>query len=152
MFPNTINPYWWMGNVIPLQNQVGIPRIDIGGIYALSTNAVQLSEDSTTVDYGINPTLYNRLPNVSIVLLTISDDIPDGGDDLPVTVVVPNSGASTVSSSTATSGTSTGTTKVNIVDSQGTNVTGSNMQGNTQRLAYINKCAGTIRFLEFTNA
>lgn len=34
---------------------------------------------------------------------------------------------------------------------QGSNVTGSNVQGNTQRLAYINKSTGVIRFLEFTN-
>ena len=130
------------------QNVSQIPRIDIGGIYTLSTNAVALSDDSTTVDYGINPRLYNQLPNKCIILLTISDDIPVGGDALPVTVVVPNSGSSTVSSNTST----TGTTKVNVVDSQGTNVTGSNVQGNTERLVYLNKCTGTIRFLEFTNA
>lgn len=151
MLINALNPYWWMAEPLPLQTQVNLPRIDVGGIYALSTNGVAISDDSTTVDYGINPNLYNRLPNVSIVLLTISDDVPTGGDALPVTIVVPTSGASTVSSSTSSTGTSTGTTKVNIVDSQGTNVTGSNIQGTTQRLAYINKCSGTIRFLEFTN-
>lgn len=148
MFPNAINPYWWMGGIVPAQQNQGLPRIDVGGIYMLSTNAVALSDDSTTVDYGINPNLYNRLPNVSIVLLTISDDAPAGSDALPVTVVVPNAGSSTVS----TAGASSGTTKINVVDSQGTNVTGANLQGNTQRLAYINKCTGTIRFLEFTNA
>lgn len=151
MLINAINPYWWMGTPIP-QAQINVPRIDVGGIYALSTNGVAISDDSTTVDYGINPVLYNRLPNVSIVLLTISDDVPTGGETLPVTVVVPTSGTSTVSSSTSSTGTSTGTTKVNVVDSQGTNVTGSNVSGSTQRLAYINKCSGTIRFLEFTNA
>lgn len=149
MFPNAINPYWWMGQPV-INTQASLPRIDIGGIFTLSTNAVALSDDTTTVDYGINPNLYNRLPNISIVLLTISDDVPTGGETLPVTVVVPNSGTSTVSSGSTS--TTTGTTKVNVVDSQGTNVTGSNVSGNTQRLAYINKCTGTIRFLEFTNA
>lgn len=147
---NAMNPYWWAAQPIVVNNNT-LPRIDIGGIFVLSTNGVAISDDTTTVDYGINPTLYNRLPNVSIVLLTISDDVPTGGDALPVTVVVPTSGASTVSSSTSSTGTSAGTTKVNIVDSQGTNVTGSNVSGSTQRLAYINKCSGTIRFLEFTN-
>ena len=147
MFPNSINPYWWVGSpVFPAQDT--LPRIDVGGIYTLSTNAVALSSDGTTVDYGINPRLYNRLPNVCLVLLTISDDVPTGGDSLPVTIVVPNSGASTVTSGTTTSG----TTKVNIVDSQGNNVTGSNVQGSTERLVYINKCTGTVRFMEFTNA
>lgn len=151
MLLNTLNPYWWVGS-LPLQAEPTLPRIDIGGIFVLSTNGVALSDDSTTVDYGINPTLYNRLPNVSIVLLTISDDVPTGGEALPVTVVVPTSGASTVSSTTSSTGTTNGTSKVNVVDSQGTNVTGSNITGSTQRLAYINKCSGTIRFLEFTNA
>lgn len=126
MFPNSINPYWWMGQPV-INTQASLPRIDIGGIYVLTTNAVALSDDSTTVDYGINPTLYNRLPNISIVLLNISDDAPAGGETLPVTIVTPSSGTSTVS----TSGTTTGTTKINVVDSQGTNVTGSNISGNT---------------------
>ena len=147
MFPNALNPYWWMGTPV-LPSQPSLPRIDVGGIYTLSTNAVALSSDSTTVDYGINPSLYNLLPNKCIVLLTISDDVPAGGEALPVTIVVPNNGTSTVTSSSSTSG----TTKVNIVDSQGTNVTGSNVQGSTERLVYINKCTGTVRFMEFTNA
>lgn len=96
-------------------------------------------------DYGINPCLYSKLPCESIVLLTIHADAPTGGEDLPVLVGVP-SGASTISS-----GDTTGKTKISVVDSQGSNVTGSNVQGNTQRLAYINKSTGVIRFLEFTN-
>lgn len=71
---------------------------------------------------------------------------PAGGEDLPVTVVVP-SGSSTVSS-----GESAGKTKISVKDSQDSNVTGSNVQGNTQRFVYINKCTGVIRFLEYTNA
>ena len=127
---------------VPVRNE-GLPRIDIGGIYKLSTNAVALTESS--VDYGINPCLYSKLPCESIVLLTIHADAPTGGEDLPVLVGVP-SGASTISS-----GDTTGKTKISVVDSQGSNVTGSNVQGNTQRLAYINKSTGVIRFLEFTN-
>lgn len=143
---NTINPYWWMATPIPVQNYPDIERIDIGGIYKVYTNAVTLTD--TTVDYGINPCIYNRLPCESIVLLIIHADSPAGGEALPVTVVIPNNGTSTVSEN----GSTTGTTKVNVVDSQGTNVTGTNVQGNTERLVYINKRTGTIRFLEFTNA
>ena len=149
MFINTINPYWWAAAPSPLGNSYfDIPRIDIGGIYKLSTNAVALSDDATTVDYGINPCIYKRLPNESIVLLTIHADVPAGGEALPVTVVVPNQGTSTVSTGSST----TGTSKINVVDSQGTNVTGANVQGNTERLVYINKCTGVFRFVEFTNA
>lgn len=139
---NIIDPYWQNLGPVPVRNE-GLPRIDIGGIYKLSTNAVALTESS--VDYGINPCLYSKLPCESIVLLTIHADAPTGGEDLPVLVGVP-SGASTISS-----GDTTGKTKISVVDSQGSNVTGSNVQGNTQRLAYINKSTGVIRFLEFTN-
>ena len=151
MIINAINPYWWAAPPIAPTSSASLPRVDVGGIYKLSTNAVALTE--TTVDYGINPCLYNRLPCESLVLLNIHADVPAGGEALPVTIVVPNGGSSTVTnSSTSTSSSTTGTTKVNVVDSQGTNVTGSNVQGNTERLAYINKCTGTIRFMEFTNA
>lgn len=139
---NIIDPYWWNLGPVPVQNE-GLPRVDVGGIYKLSTNAVVLTD--TTVDYGINPCLYNKLPCESIVLLTIHADAPAGGEALPVQVAVP-SGSSTVSN-----GDTVGRTKISVVDSQDSNVTGSNVQGNTQRLAYINKSTGVIRFLEFTN-
>lgn len=145
MLINAMNPYWWMGTPVATANN-SLPRIDVGGIFKLSTNAVTLTD--TTVDYGINPCQYRALPCESLVLLTIHEDAPAGGESLPVTVVVPNSGSSTVSES----GSTTGTTKVNVVDSQGTNVTGSNVQGSTQRFVYINKNTGVIRLLEFTNA
>lgn len=143
---NAMNPYWWAA--LPTPNNTELPRIDVGGIYKLSTNAVALTD--TTVDYGINPCLYNRLPCESLVLLNIHSDVPEGGATLPVTVVVPNSGTSTVSTEGSTS--TRGTTKINVVDSQGTNVTGANITGNTERFVYINKHTGVIRFMEFTNA
>lgn len=80
---NIIDPYWWNLGPVPVRNE-GLPRIDIGGIYKLSTNAVALTESS--VDYGINPCLYSKLPCESIVLLTIHADAPTGGEDLPVLV------------------------------------------------------------------
>ena len=147
MLINTMNPYWWAA--LPTSAPVNdIPRIDICGIYKLSTNAVSLTDN--TVDYGINPCLFNRLPNECIVLLRVHADVPEGGAALPAALIIPNQGSSTVA--TQGSNTTTGTSRVSIVDSQGTPITGANMQGNTERLAYINKCSGTIRFLEFTNA
>lgn len=145
MLINTMNPYWWAA--LPSRTPAGdLPRIDIGGIYKLSTNAVSLT--GTTVDYGINPCIYRRLPCESLVLLTIHSDVPTGGEALPVMLVVPNDGASTVSEA----GSTTGTTKLNVVDSKDANVTGANVQGSTERLVYINKHTGRVRFLEFTNA
>lgn len=127
------NPYWWT----PVQQPIS--RIDIGGIFKVNTNGVSLSDDS--VDYGINPIVYKSLPSECLILLFIHADIPSGGESLPVTIAVPNN-VSTVGDDT---------TKINIVDSLGENVTGNNIKGNTQRLVYINKNTGVIRFVEFTN-
>lgn len=143
---NTLNPYWWAASPVITRTST-IPRIDVGGIYKLSTNAVALSD--TTVDYGVNPNLYNQLPCECLVVLTIHADVPEGGEGFPVTVAIP-SGTTTLATSSAS--TTTGTSKVNVVDSQGNNVTGSNVSGGTERLVYINKRTGIIRFMEFTNA
>ena len=129
MFGNPFSPYWWMPQ-LPVMPQPAIRRVDIGGIYELSTNAVQLTDVS--VDYGINPACYNALPCESIVLLKVHADAPAGGESLPIALAIPNNGQSTVSSN----------------DNP---VTGSDVTGSTERLAYINKRTGTIRFLEFTS-
>lgn len=140
MLINAVNPYWWAAPISALSNASNdIARIDIGGIFKLATNAVALTD--TTVDYGINPCQYNRLPSESLVLLTVHADVPEGGESLPVTIAVPKKTTTLTEDSS----------KINVVDSQGTNITGSNVKGNTQRLAYINKCTGIIRFMEFTN-
>lgn len=157
MFPNMYNPYWWMGSqigmpfVFPQQQQVPFRRIDNGGIPILSTNAVQLTDE--TVDYGIDPRQYNFLPCESVVLLRIHAEVPAGGEALPVTIAVPSAGRSTLDASTSAtgSGTATGTTKVPVVDSQGNQLVGDDIEATTERLAYINKCTGVIRFLEFTS-
>lgn len=160
MFPNAFSPYWWMpqmglgfGQPFGFSRQrVAFQRIDGGGIPVLSTNAVQLTEE--TVDYGINPYQYNSLPCESVVLLRIHSEVPEGGEALPVTIVVPSAGRSTLDASTSATGagTATGTTKVPVVDSQGNQLVGDDIEAITERLAYINKCTGIIRFLEFTSS
>lgn len=159
MFPTAFNPYWWMSQMgFPFgagfgfgQARQPFQRIDTGGIPVLSTNAVQLTE--ATVDYGINPRQYNCLPCESIVLLRIHAEVPAGGEALPVTIVVPSAGRSTLDASTSTAGAGTamGTTKVPVLDSQNTQIVGEDIEATTERFAYINKCTGIIRFLEFTS-
>ena len=136
-------PYW-LPSPFMVNRSRGIRRIDVNGIYELSTNAVQLTEAS--VDYGINPCCYNALPCESIILLKVHADIPAGGEALPVHVITPNMGQTTL----ATAGTTAGTSKVPIVDSNNNPVTGTDVTGTTERLAYLNKRTGVIRFLEFT--
>lgn len=153
MFPNAFNPYWWMpqmGFGQPFgfgggqQRQGLVPPI-------LNTRGVQLTD--ATVDFGIDPRQYWSLPCESIVVLRINSEIPEGGEDLPVTIVVPSVGRSTLDASTSAigAGTASGTTKVPVLDSQNNQLVGDDIEVSTERLAYIDKCRGIIRFLEFTS-
>lgn len=126
----------------------GLKRIDVGGIYVISTNSVVLDTTASQVVYGFNPCEYRELPCESLILLTIHADVPAGGEGFPVHIAIP-SGTTTTTAPGATTGSTT--TRVPVVDSQGNNVTGANVQGTTERLLYLNKRTGTARFLEFTN-
>lgn len=154
MFPSAFNPYWWLPQMMPFGAPFGFARNNQSrGLMppVLSTKGVQLTDAS--VDFGIDPRQYNCLPCESLVLLRISQAVPDGGEALPVTIVVPSIGRSTLDSSTTATGagTATGTNKVPVVDSQNTQLVGDDIEVTTERLAYINKCTGTIRFVEFTS-
>lgn len=123
-----------------------IKRVDIGGIYELKTNALQVTNES--VDFGINPRCYKALPCESIVLLKIHQGVPTAGATLPVNIVVPHNGATTISTTSGTT-TTAGTTKSSVVDHTGSAVTGAGLSSTTEALAYINKKSGTIRLLVF---
>lgn len=146
-----MNPYWWMPpmGVIPQQPRSRLKRIDVGGVYVISTNSVVLDTTASQVVYGFNPCEYRELPCESLILLTIHADVPTGGEGFPIHIAIP--GGSTTASTTGTTSGST-STRVPVVDSQGNNVTGANVQGTTERLLYLNKRTGTARFIEFTNA
>lgn len=126
-----------------------LKRIDVGGIYKISTNSVVLDTTASQVVYGFNPCEYRELPCESLILLTIHADVPTGGEGFPIHIAIPG-GSTTTSTTGATSGSTS--TRVPVVDSQGNNVTGANVQGTTERLLYLNKRTGTARFIEFTNS
>lgn len=130
------------------QQRQNLPRIDVGGIYALSTNGVSLDTTDSQVVYGINPCDYNALPYESLILLTVHADVPTGGEGFSMVIATPSNGTSTTTTSGSTD--STGIKKVSVVDSQGSDVTGADVSGNTQRLLYLNKRTGVARFMEFT--
>lgn len=141
MFPfNPLFPFY------PIGTRNAIKRVDIGGIYELKTNAQQVTDAS--VDYGINPSCYNALPCECIVLLKIHQGVATASATLPVTIVTPNSGTTTVNG-TSNSGTASGTKKIPVVDHNGTAVTGASVVGTTEALAYINKKSGVFRLLGF---
>lgn len=149
LFP--LNP---LTPVAPVGVNFGAPRsrlkrIDTGGIYVISTNSVVLDTTASQVVYGFNPCEYRELPCESLILLTIHADVPAGGEGFPIHIAIPG-GSTTTSTTGATSGSTS--TRVPVVDSQGNNVTGANVQGTTERLLYLNKRTGTARFIEFTNS
>jgi hypothetical protein len=137
----TMFPLYPFNPFIPIGQRNQIKRIDVGGIYELKTNAQQVTDAS--VDYGINPCYYNALPCECIVLLKIHQGVAAASATLPVTIVTPNSGSTTVN------GTASGTTKVPVVDHAGNTVTGASVSETTEALAYINKKSGIIRLLGF---
>lgn len=137
----TMFPLYPFNPFIPIGQRNQIKRIDVRGIYELKTNAQQVTDAS--VDYGINPCYYNALPCECIVLLKIHQGVAAASATLPVTIVTPNSGSTTIN------GTASGTTKVPVVDHVGKAVTGANVSETTEALAYINKKSGIIRLLGF---
>lgn len=147
---NPLNPIGILP-VIPVgltQQRQRLSRIDVGGIYKLSTNGVSLDTTNLQVVYGINPCSYAELPCESLILLTVHADVPVGGEAFTVALALPSDGSSTTT--TTNSADSTGVKKVNIVDSQNTNITGADVTGSTERLLYLNKRTGVARFMEYT--
>lgn len=143
----TMFPLYPFNPFIPIGQRNQIRRIDVGGIYELKTNVQQVTDAS--VDYGINPCYYKALPCECIVLLKIHQGVAAESAALPVTIVTPNSGSTTVNGTANTNGTASGTTKVPVVDHVGKAVTGANVSETTEALAYINKKSGIIRLLGF---
>lgn len=148
---NPLNPIGILP-VIPVgfatQQRQALPRIDVGGIYKLSTNGVSLDTVNSQVVYGINPCEYSALPCESLILLTVHADVPAGGEGFPVALALPSGGASTTT--TTNSADNTGVKKVNVVDSQNSNITGADVTGTTERLLYLNKRTGVARLMEYT--
>lgn len=138
-----------------------IPRLDPRGIPELCTTGLieNTESEEATVDYGINPQIWRRLPNQTLVLWKVRHPVSQNGASLPVNVVIPTSS----SSSTVTSpNTTAGTTKVKVVDNKSTQVEGRDVtvpsgsgseeqQGyTTEHIVYIDKCQGIFRMLGVT--
>ena len=112
-------------------------------IFELPTTNVSLSE--TSVDFGIDRCLYNELPCECYLSMLFVQAIPDGGDALPVTVVVPTSGTST---NTGTSN-ANGESGTPVVDHNTNPVVGSDLETTREVFVYLNKRQGIIRFVNF---
>lgn len=112
--------------------------------FELPVSGMTVSEN--TLDLGINPCLYRELPCECFVILKVREQVPAGGDGLPVTVVTP-SGPTT--STTTPSGSTTGNKKTPVVDHDNNPVTGSDLSPYTDAYVFIDKSLGIFRFVNF---
>lgn len=148
MLGNPYNPYWWMPNQAMFNMATrGRRRIKDVGIFIISTNAVNVTE--TSVDFGLDPCVYNQLPCECIVLFKFHTAVPAAAAALPVTVAIPNRNRTTLVT-TGTTPTSTSSTTVPVTDKDNNPVVGSDIDEIIEKLAYINKRTGIIKFTEFT--
>ena len=116
-------------------------------IFELNTTNMVLSEE--TVDFGIDRCDYFDLPNEGYINLRFNHNVPEGGEALPITIVVPNSNNST-NTNNPVGTTANGETKVGVIDHNSEPVVGADISDETREvLAYYNKCTGIIRFVNF---
>lgn len=107
-------------------------------MYVLPTNG--FIDNGTNALFGVDPRIWNSLPNESIVLLRVNQTIPATANGLVVAIAVPTCGTVT----TVGDGTTT-VSSVPVTDVLGATFTGAEFATNTERLAYVNKCEGIIR-------
>lgn len=147
-----------------------VRTLDQHGIFEVcTTGMVEVTGDENdTVDYGIDPDVWKALPCECVIIWKVRHPVSQNGAGLPVNIVVPTSGKTTVSngsnSGSGVTSTSTGT-KIPVVDNKSTQVEGHDVTvpigngsgastqqlGNTtEHWVYINKSAGTFRLMGVT--
>ena len=124
-------------------NQVRVKQLCI---FELPTTNVTLSEES--VDFGIDRCIYNALPCDCYISLRVNHLVPEGGEALPITVVVPNS----INSTNVVGTTNNGETKVGVIDHNSDPVVGADLETTTEVFAFVSKGRGIIRFVNFETA
>lgn len=166
---NNLSPFGIPGMCFPLppRRRIRIPLLDQRGIFEVcTTGMVEVTGDENdSVDYGINPDIWRALPCECVIIWKVRHPVSQNGAGLPVNVVVPTSGKTTVSngSNTGSGVTSTSTgTKIPVVDNKSTQVEGHDVTvpvgngsgastqqlGNTtEHWVYVNKSAGTFRLM-----
>lgn len=124
--------------------QVNQVRVKQFCIFELPTTNVSLSEES--VDFGIERCIYNALPCDCYISLRVNHLVPEGGEALPITIVVPNSSNSTNTGSTTANN---GETKIGVIDHNSDPVVGADLETITEVFAFVSKGRGIIRFVNF---
>lgn len=161
MYPFYNTPTFPFGSpFIPFQARKRVPTIDRYIPELCTTGIVENTEGTESVDYGINPCIWKRLPNQTLALWKVRHPVSQNGASLPVNVVIPTSSSSTT---VASVGVTTGTSKVSVVDNKGTKVQGGDVTvttGNgsdeqasytTEHIVYIDKCSDIFRLLGVTS-
>lgn len=150
-------------NGVPVIRRVAVPKVDLNGIPVIETTGyIETTDVNQTVDYGINPCIWNALPTRSVVLWKVRHPVTTAGATLPVNVVIPT----TTRNSTVTTENSTlGTNKIPVIDNKSTQVLGHDVTVpsgtaspapqvqsgyTTEHWVYIDKCCGIFRLMGVT--
>ena len=146
------------------------PLLDRQGIYELCTTGI--AENTTgaadaTVDYGVNPCVWNALPCECVAVWKVRHTVSTAGAAFPATIVVPGGGRSTVVPTGSTAADFAAfNRKLAIVDNKSTQVAGGDITPasgstpiagrqqsyTTEHWVYINKSAGVFRLMGVTAA
>lgn len=166
------NPFNPLGIPAPLlgpspvvRRRPRIPLLDRQGIYELCTTGIAegtADAADATVDYGVNPCIWNALPCECVAVWKVRHTATTAGATLPATVVIPGAGRSTVPDNTSSS-----TKKIAVVDNKGTQASGGDITATpgstpiagrqqvsytTEHWVYINKSTGVFRLMGVTAA
>lgn len=150
-------------NGVPVIRRVAVPKVDLNGIPVIETTGyVETTDDVSTVDYGINPCIWNALPSRGVVIWKVRHPVTTAGATLPVNVVIPT----TTRNSTVIGENSTlGTTKIPVIDNKSTQVLGHDVTVpsgtaaptpqiqvgyTTEHWVYMDKCCGIFRLMGVT--
>lgn len=165
-YPFYLNPFGGFPLVgfppFPLRRNI-VPRLDTRGVPVIeSTGIIENLEEEDTVDFGVNPCIWNALPCRTIALWKVRHPVSQNGASLAASVIIPTNNKSTTVAST---GIGAGTTRIPIVDNKSTQVegrdvtvpTGSGSSSpvqtsyTTEHWVYIDKAAGIFRLLGVTS-
>lgn len=172
-----INPYMNFGLGCPIgpffpplgpgpaiRRRPRVPLLDRQGIFEICTTGIvegAAGDAAATVDYGVNPCVWNALPCECVAVWKVRHSATAAGAALPATIVIPGQGNSTVADNSSSS-----TKKIPVADNKGTQVSGGDVSTTagaapiagrqqtytTEHWVYINKSNGTFRLMGVTAA
>ena len=130
--------------------RVVTPVLRVLRAFELETTGISYNE--TEVDFGINPCVWNLLPEEGLAVFKVRHPVTANTASLRANLIIPSG---RVRSTVLSDNTTMGTRNSPILDNRGTRVTGSDIAipsdgettSFTEHIAYFNKCSGIFRLL-----